>query len=269
MTADDVGRALEMWTPIDRQAYQRFRALVQGPRVKVVSVDVFDTLLLRTTRPEEQRFEDIAARQLAALRSAGHELAATPRDVLNLRLQAARSAKRDTPPVLGDREASYDQIAGALLDALGLNRDLVPLLRDCEIEYEAANLYPNHLLIEILSGARQAGKRVICLSDMYLSNRDIGELLRRRAEGYTPDAIYVSADFGYGKASGHLYWEVARRESVEPEEIVHCGDNRRADVEMARSQGFGAVHAPRPLRWRGLALLRRLAFATRRRLAAP
>ena len=269
MTPDDAGRTPKMWMPIDRPAYQRFRALALGPGIKVVSVDVFDTLLLRTTRPEEQRFEDIAARQLAALRSAGHELAATARDVLNLRLQSARNAKRDTPPVLGDREARYDQIAGAMLDALGLNRDLLPLLLDCELEYEAANLYPNHLLIEILKGARHAGKRVICLSDMYLSNRDIGELLRRKADGCTPDAIYVSADFGYGKASGHLYREVTKQENAEPEEIVHCGDHRRADVEMARSQGFGAIHAPRPLSWRGLALLRRLAFALRRRLATP
>jgi HAD superfamily hydrolase (TIGR01549 family) len=268
MTPDDPGRTPDMWMPIDRGAYHRFRALALGPEVKVVSVDVFDTLLLRTTRPEEQRFEDIAGRQLAALRAAGHQVAATPRELLILRLQSTRIAKRNAQPVLGDREASYDQIAGALLDALGLNRDLVPLLRECEIEYEAANLYPNRLLIEILNGARRAGKRVICLSDMYLSNREIGELLRRKAEGCTPDAIYVSADFGYRKASGQLYREVARRESAEPEEIVHCGDNRRADVVMARSQGLGAVHAPRPLSWRGLALLRRLAFAQRRRLAA-
>jgi predicted HAD superfamily hydrolase len=234
----------------------------------VVSVDVFDTLLLRTTRPEEQRFEDIARRQLAALQAAGHQVTATPRELLILRLQSARHAKRNTRPVLGDREASYDEIAGALLDTLGLNRDLVPLLRDCEIEYEAANLYPNQMLIEILNGARQAGKRVICLSDMYFSNREIGELLRRRALDFPPDAIYVSADFGYGKASGHLYREVARQEGAEPEAIVHCGDNRRTDVEMARSQGLGAVHAPRPLSWRSLALLRRLAFARRWRLAA-
>jgi FMN phosphatase YigB (HAD superfamily) len=268
MTPDDGGRTRDMWMPIDRGAYHRFKALALGPAVKVVSVDVFDTLLLRTTRPEEQRFEDIARRQLAALRAAGHQVAATPRDVLILRLQSVRDAKRSTQPVLGDREASYDEIAGALLDALGLNRDLVPLLRESEIEYEAANLFPNRLLIEILNAARQADKRVICLSDMYFSNRDIGELLRRRAADFAPDAIYVSADYGYGKASGHLYREVARQEGAEPEAIVHCGDSRRADVAMAKSHGLGAVHAPRPLTWRALALLRRLAFTQRRRLAA-
>jgi FMN phosphatase YigB (HAD superfamily) len=268
MTADDTGQTPQLWMPIDHGAYQRFRALALSPEVKVVSVDVFDTLLLRTTRPEEQRFEDIAGRQLAALGAAGHQLATTPRELLILRLQSARDAKRNTQPVMGDREASYDEIAGPLLDALGLSRDLVPLLLEREIEYEAANLFPNELLIEILKGARQSGKRVICLSDMYLSKRDIGELLRRRAVGFAPDAIYVSAEFGYGKASGHLYREVARQENAEPAAIAHCGDNRHADVQMARAQGLGAVHAPRPLSWRGLALLRRLAFILRRRLVA-
>ena len=38
-----------------------------------------------------------------------------------------------------------------------------------------------------------------------------------------------------------FFEEVAKREKVRPEEIIHIGDNQKSDVELAKKSGWNAI----------------------------
>jgi len=255
---------------VDRAAYAVFRRACLDARTRVVSVDIFDTVLLRTTRPEFARFLDIGARQLAALKEAGRDVRLRAEDLLVIRIMSAQAAYRNVAPVGGIREAKYEQIVGIMLKACGLPDDLelVEILTQVELDYEANVMTPNRLLVDILEEARRAGKRIIGVSDMYLSAECIVGLLDRHGLSRLLDALYSSADFGYGKSSRRLYEQVLSLEDVAPQTVAHCGDNHTSDYKRAKEVGLHSVWTPRPLLWRWLEKRRRESFNRRHGLAS-
>lgn len=251
---------------IDRKAFLCYEAEVQAPATAVASVDIFDTLLLRGLKPESHRFLDMARHQLRVLRDAGHDPGISARALMQVRLEAARAAYRHCRPVRGVREATYADIAGTMLHLLGLPTDaarvpaIIGRLLETELDYEITVLRPNPVLVGILGRARKAGRRVVCISDMYLPAQTLRRLVERHVPGDLTDRVYSSADFGFSKASGLLYRAVLDDLGVAPEAVAHCGDNEQADVRQARAAGIRAVHVPRQRTWLGITGLWKAAF---------
>lgn len=256
-----------MFQSIDRRGYAAFKAATLGAGTKVVSVDVFDTLLLRGTKPESARFLDIGRRHLHALKGHGAATSLTHYDLLIKRLAAARAAYRNARLVDGVREPNYRYIANIQLRSMGLTPtdDIVSQMLELELEYEASVLKPNRTLVNILKAAKHAGKRVICVSDMYLGAGDIERLVRQSGIGFI-DKVYSSSDFGFGKASKRLFESVLELEGVEPSMFVHCGDNAFSDFRNAVDLGIDAYHVPRAWNWRLADKARKQMFNWRHRL---
>lgn len=214
----------------------------------VVSVDVFDTLLLRATKPEIQRFKEIAELWKETL---GSTFSGSVRHLFNLRVVNSKLAYRHVKKVKHCREATHAGILNSILRGCGLPATLLGTLRACELEYEKQALTPNKPLVEMLVQCRKSGKRVIAISDMYLSAKDIELLI----QSHLPDGLiqrtYSSADFGYGKSSGFLYESVRELEGRDNfDHWVHCGDNYHSDVYKAAELGMTAIYLPRSLLWR-------------------
>lgn len=247
---------------IDRKAFPLYEAEVAGSSTSVASVDIFDTLLLRGLKPEPHRFLDMARRQRRALRAAGHALDLDAPALMHGRLEAARAAYLHCRPVCGVREAAYADIAATLLYLLGIEAApaTVERLLEVELEYEAAVLRPNPVLVRILERARAAGRRVVCISDMYLPGARLRCLVDRHVRPGLIDRVYSSADFGYGKSSGLLYRAVLADLGVAAGAVAHCGDNFHADVRQAQAAGIRAVHVPRHGAWRSMTGLWATAF---------
>lgn len=55
------------------------------------------------------------------------------------------------------------------------------------------------------------------------------------------DAIVISAEVGFAKPSPAIYLHAAEILQVAPEQILHVGDDPRADYEAARQAGYRAV----------------------------
>jgi FMN phosphatase YigB (HAD superfamily) len=260
---------ISMFQAINRKGYAAFRRASLDEATKVVSVDVFDTLLLRTTKPEPARFLDIGQRQLRILLENGASAHLTAHDMLILRLMAARAAYRNARHVDGVREPGYGYIARIILGASGIrpSDSVIEDLVNAELDYESAVLAPNRVLVNILKQARKAGKRVICISDMYLSAKQIETLIRNSGIDFI-DAVYASSDFGYGKASRRLFEKVLEIEQVEKTQLIHCGDNPVSDYRIAIESGIKAYHTPRGLHWRAVERARRRLFGWRHRLSS-
>lgn len=111
----------------------------------------------------------------------------------------------------------------------------------CALEkmVEAENLVYNPQIKEIISRKREEGCTIAFISDMYLDEDLLREILVREGCFLNGDYVFVSATRGGRKSTGALY-DYVRRE-LKPLQWVHYGDNRHSDVVMAKRKGIEAV----------------------------
>lgn len=92
----------------------------------------------------------------------------------------------------------------------------------------------------IFSAIRSRGIRIAVISN---TNMTDGVVVHRvlAAHGLVPHYALYSDELGVAKPNPQIFAELVRRSSTEPEDIVHIGDSRRADVEGARAAGLAAL----------------------------
>lgn len=228
---------------------------------RVVSCDVFDTLLHRDHRSENRRFGDIAA--LAARRLAHeHRIERHPAEIWRARITVQRSAYRALDLSYPTGDVRFADMVDAMAQVLGLSRAAAPILHEAEIAVERAQLSANGPLLAWLAAQARAGCRVIAISDTYHEAGTIADLLTGLAPRHPVGRVHTSADHNATKRMGSLFGAVLRAEGLAPAEVLHIGDDHRADVAMARAAGLQALQLSRP----GHLLVRRRADAVRCRL---
>ena len=225
---------------MDGLRQEELKRAVLSPACRVVSFDVFDTLLLRPFWQPADLFAFMEADVTRMLGCADHV------QFGQLRVEAERRARKaavdQKRSALG--EVTLDDIyaeLAALCPRLVPHLDAVRQLElDCELRFCTARKKGR----ELWELAQFAGKTVVCVSDMYLP----ADFIRRMLEkcGYTGAAgVYVSCEAGVNKSSGQLYRLVQKQLGCQGGEIVHIGDNPAADVQKAREAGWTAFLLPK------------------------
>ncbi|MBL8253126.1 MAG: HAD hydrolase-like protein [Candidatus Competibacter sp.] len=124
---------------------------------------------------------------------------------------------------------------------LGLDLTSSQTLMALERQIELAHALRNEFVGALYERAKQAGKRVGFVSDMYLDEHCVDELLRNA--GYVDyDFLKVSCTTRETKAAGTLYRRIHAELSVPFEKWLHIGDNLGSDVKQAQSLGIKALH---------------------------
>lgn len=199
-------------------------ALDGYPGVRVLSLDCFDTLLWRDCHvpidlfarlpgvaPLQRTWAESRARQVVALTRNCNEIGIG--DIYAQILPNASAAERQ-----------------AAIDA--------------ELAAEARHCFAFAPAVELIRAARARGLQVIVVSDTYLDPRQLRNLIAAAAGAEVAamiDKVFCSSTFGKPKALG-LYEDVLRKLSAAPHEILHIGDNARADVEGVRPFGVNTLH---------------------------
>lgn len=192
---------------------------------KVVSFDVFDTLLYRRTNTPETVFSLV-----------GKHFGVD--GFCRLRMQCQDEASRRVYQRNHYPHADMDEIYAVLAEHTEVPVDWMAV-KDYEIQMERNTLTANREMLDIFSYAKAQGKRVVATSDMYLSAQFLSEVLV--ANGFIGlDHIYCSADEHKAKFNKELFMEVAKQEGVDCSEILHVGDKVRDDVELPQSLGIQA-----------------------------
>ena len=114
---------------------------------------------------------------------------------------------------------------------------------DKEIEFEKKICRANPEMLEVYNELRGMGKTVYAISDMYLDAKVISDILTN--EGYHPDGVIVSSEFGCSKKNGDLFRHFMKEYQYHEEEILHIGDNRESDYEGAGKAGIKAILVPK------------------------
>ena len=211
---------------------------------RLVSVDVFDTLLLRSTMSEQERMLAGERAFAAVLARDGFEI-----DVASL-LGIRRTLQRLAFRALGvggvDREVRLIDLVERQLILLGAPTSLSATRIAIEAEIERSALRPNRALAALLAAYRASGTRVVAISDTTLPGETIASLITAVHGRDVVDTVYSSADEGCSKRAGGLFQVVADREGVELAAMRHMGDDPVADLATPRSLGIAAELQRRP-----------------------
>lgn len=193
---------------------------------KVVSFDVFDTLIKRIVNSPETVF-DITGRQfgLMSFSEKRHQY----------QMSASRRVEREKGLPHADMNHIYEYIDKN--DSTDINwMDVM----ETEIQIEKDCLVRNDEMYDIFKYAKESGKRIIITSDMYLTREQMIEILTKCGyEGY--DSIYISSDVHATKYNGDIFGLVCNEEGIEAQDVVHIGDNSVSDIENAKKHGLNTV----------------------------
>ncbi|GAA3402104.1 HAD family hydrolase [Paenibacillus hodogayensis] len=203
--------------------------------VRLISLDVFDTLLLRSCAQPGDVFELTAHKALQAGAFARPVTPAGFRAMRHAAEQRARELDR-TGAAETPLELIYEQLPSRLGDR--------QLLLELELEAEREVCWVNPNVLSLIRYCHSRGVRIALLSDMYLSSGQMLSLLAPGGlDGGMLDAVLVSAEQGCGKRSGGLFDVLLRQfPDIRPEHIVHIGDNEAADVLGAASRSIRSIH---------------------------
>lgn len=218
-----------------RQTYQNIKErlialssvkqMINSPEIKVVSFDIFDTLLLRPAVNPTDIFWLIAAKLKQT-----HHL-----DFLKYRLNAEQELNRPN--------ATLDDIYDFIQKKHHLSTAVTELMKAEEIACEKQLLFRREDVYDLYLYAVKLNKKVIATSDMYLPSAVLGEILHKN--GYTKiSTVYVSCEHQRRKSSGELYNTVVEGEQVQPYNILHIGDNYHSDYKMALKNNITAIYYP-------------------------
>lgn len=212
------------------------RAMLEGHE-GILSFDVFDTLLWRRTPRPVEVFHDIPR---AATRAGIKLPAISGTQFATTRRRAESTARTNVAEEFGTAEVTHAQIIEQLIIDLGWDLDdqsLRGALAAAELAAEREALVADHELLQLVREQVDSGRRIVVVSDSYLSPDDVGSLLT--GAGYPSDAferIFVSSSFGVSKSTG-LFEVVVQELDVHPARIMHIGDLVGADVTPLRRLG--------------------------------
>jgi FMN phosphatase YigB (HAD superfamily) len=226
----------------DARLAPAFERLASDESVRVLSLDVFDTLLFRKLH------EPVDAFPLVAIRLRERGLLAdgvTAELFAKLRRAAEERARALLREWGGGAEVTLEQIHQALPASL-FSREVGPAeLGEIECEVERELLVPDLEVLALARRARETGRTVIAVSDTYFSERQLRLFMARGPlDPAQVDRVFPSSRYGTGKASG-LFSVVLEELGCRPQEVLHLGDNHFSDVVAPRRLGIQTMYFER------------------------
>jgi predicted HAD superfamily hydrolase len=208
------------------------------PRIGALSVDVFDTALVRTCVDPDDVFLFLKEEPPFA------ELPQSAEQIGAWRDQAEREARTALRQQHGSVEVTLEEIYARFCNLAGLPDAHSRAFAAAEEAVELAIARAHPQLRELIRQAETNGKRLLFVSDTYHSREFLHRLLT--TVGYTgqPESIFASCEFRVGKSNGALLLEACRALGLKPDEVAHLGDNPDSDQTGAYAAGMTALLHP-------------------------
>ena len=201
----------------------------------VASFDLFDTLIVRRTGLPKEIF-----RRVGRLANKRGLIDISPSRFLSARVAAEQMSRVDRV----DGECSIADIYETLEQLLGIEHARARALSQLELDVERQQLVACPTGIEKLEQARVDGKSIVFLSDMYLPADFLRSVLTNLGLWRDGDRLWVSNEHDASKHSGRLFRRMTEAIQTPASLCSHTGNDRNADVKMARSAGITPVFTP-------------------------
>ncbi|QYF92031.1 HAD family hydrolase [Massilia sp. PAMC28688] len=199
--------------------------------VKVLSLDCFDTLLWRKVSAPTDVFFSLARSEVFTRMGLSAPL----------RAKAEVAARRISWINFQTAEVSLEQIYRQAVPHAS-EAELAELAA-AELACEIAHCFVYQPVHDLIVQAKTRGMKVIVVSDTYLSEQQLRTLLfscMPALEGLI-DAVYVSSAHLLSKGDG-IFRKILPQLKVKPEQVLHLGDNKDADLLSPLRFGMQAAH---------------------------
>lgn len=181
-------------------------------KIKVISFDVYDTLINRIIPPKK------------IYKIIGDRL--NINNFPALRLEAEEKANLESKGLFSIED---------IYKYLDINDDLKETALKLEVELEIQNTIVNKVGYNLFLKYKD-NYQIVCFSDMYLHKETISKILKRN--GYDIDTVFVSCDIKASKRNRKGYDVISKLLSIKKRNICHIGDSIRSDFLNARLSGL-------------------------------
>lgn len=211
--------------------------------VRLVTVDVWDTLIRRHCHPDAVKVHVCRFLLLTRYELIKEEF----RDMTAL-LHARQAAEGSVGEArrasgfddeYGIREV-YSHWLNTVLSTAADYAAIAETLYQCELDQEYLVVYRDPTIEATLNKFSDA-KRVF-VSDFYMSAQDLKSILKHVGLDQFVSEGYSSCDLLLNKRSGRIFQYVLEQECLEAKHIVHIGDNEHSDVSSPRNLGINTIH---------------------------
>lgn len=201
----------------------------------VITFDVYDTLVCRVIYKDRDLWQ-LVDREY---QKRNH---VKPIGFYKKRETADHKARKTYPY----REVTLDEIYEVFANLYG--QELADACKALEIELEINLTFPNDEVIEAYQYALKQNKKVYIISDMYLTDTIIGQVLEHnKITGY--DKLFVSCIYRKTKhEGGALFSAVLEEIQAEAKDVLHIGNDAKADIQQSKAVGLDAYLIKPPSR---------------------
>ena len=207
---------------------------------KIISFDVWDTIIKRKCHPEEIKLH-------------------TARYILLKYKEQLKEKYKNIYEILKERDSIEEEICNSnkengkddecrIIDVFKklqehIFKEEMPdiseeLLKE-EIEQEKKCIFINPDILPIFEKYKNLKK--YCISDFYMGADSLKILLDYLKLPIKIEKIYSSADYLLNKRTGNLYKQAEKELGITPKEHIHVGDNQYSDIDMAQSLGIETI----------------------------
>lgn len=268
-----------MFLPTDFRLHSVYKHIDEGT-LKVLSIDIFDTLLWRKVpRPndlflilgkqlkkEGWLIEAVPSEKFRDLRTKAEQLARFQRWIIeegeekkskNLDFSQSQFKKwQQTTFKEVTLKEIYWQLHGIFkrisIEEMALGKRGIINEADIDevvsfevaLECNLSGFDPN--IVQLIQYAHEKNVLVVLTSNTYFEKSQIEDLLEKNISQVLPliHEIYLSCEYRIGKGDG-LFFKILEELQVAPQQMLHLGDNAETDVTAALQAGILAVHYPK------------------------
>lgn len=207
-------------------------------KTKVISFDLFDTLVVRPFYLPSDMFQLLDKEFIKKVKCSSIT-----------KFSKIRIEAEETMRIINRKksisEVTLEEIYDYIKNTYDLDKKIANYFKKREIELELEFCKKRKTGFSLYELAKDFNKKIIITSDIYLDEKTIRKLLKQN--GYNINNIYLSSSIKKTKAKGDLYDYIVMQEKVNPEDIVHIGDNYSSDYKNAKEKGINALHLPRTI----------------------
>lgn len=217
---------------------ESIRKLILDSNTEIISFDIFDTLIERPFLHPDDTLDFLSIEYNNISKNKKYiEFATYRRNAQRIKYEKVR---KETPFYY---EITLDEIYQELMDEGVLTENEAAYLKKKEIELEDRFCNIKKIGKYFYDLAIRTGKKIICVSDMYLSKDTISNILEKN--GYTNiSKIYISSSERVCKNDGKLFKKVLADLQCVPNKILHIGDNIESDYHIPKKLGIKSAYMP-------------------------
>ncbi|MBR6033842.1 MAG: HAD family hydrolase [Clostridia bacterium] len=209
---------------------------------KIISFDVWDTIIKRKCHPEETKLYTAKYIYL----SCNDKLVKDYADIYKILLRRDEIEEKFVRQKASQHEDEEYRILDVLnelqKDILGCDTPDVELSKEwvrAEVEQEKRVTYINPDILPVFEKYKDLD--MYCISDFYMSGEDLEEIINNLNLPVKFKKVFCSSDYLLNKKSGNLYKQAEKELNITPAEHIHVGDNDYSDIQIANSIGIETI----------------------------